>query len=64
LQDELAGTENRVKAERDIYNKAVKDYSIRIRRFPTNLVANMFSFGPKEMFEADEGADNAPQVKF
>lgn len=64
LQDELAGTENRVKAERDIYNKAVKDYSIRIRRFPTNIVANMFSFGPKEMFEADEGADNAPQVKF
>lgn len=64
LQDELAGTENRVKAERDIYNKAVKDYSIRTRRFPTNIVANMFGFGPKEMFEADEGADKVPEVKF
>lgn len=64
LQDELAGTENRVKVERDIYNQAVKIYSIKVRRFPTNIVANMFGFGTKDMFEADAGADKAPQVQF
>lgn len=64
LQDELAGTENRVKVERDLYNKAVKDYSIKIRRFPTNIVANMFGFGKKEMFEAEEGTEKAPEVRF
>ena len=64
LQDELAGTENRVKVERDAYNQAVKDYSIRIRRFPTNIVANMFGFGPREMFKADEGSATVPKVNF
>lgn len=64
LQDELAGTENRVKVERDLYNKAVKDYSIRTRRFPTNIVANMFGFGKKDMFEAEAGAEKAPKVDF
>jgi LemA protein len=64
LQDELAGTENRIKVERDIYNQAVKDYSIKIRRFPTNIVANMFGFGKKDMFQADEGAATAPVVSF
>ena len=64
LQDELAGTENRVKVERDIYNKAVKEYSIKVRRFPTNIVAGMFGFEKKEMFEADEGAEKVPKVNF
>jgi len=64
LQDELAGTENRVKVERDIYNKAVRDYSIKTRRFPTNIVAGMFGFGKKDMFEADEGTDKVPEVNF
>jgi LemA protein len=64
LQDELAGTENRIKVERDIYNQAVKDYSIRIRRFPTNIVAGMFGFEPRNMFQADEGASTVPTVDF
>ena len=64
LQDELAGTENRIKVERDIYNKAVKEYSIKIRRFPTNIVAGMFGFEKREMFEADEGTDQVPTVNF
>lgn len=64
LQDELAGTENRVKVERDIFNNAVKAYNVKVRRFPTNIVANMFGFGKKEMFEAEAGTEKAPEVNF
>jgi len=64
LQDELAGTENRIKVERDIFNAAVKDFNIRVRRFPTAIIANMFSFETKESFQADEGAEVAPQIDF
>ena len=63
LQDELAGTENRIKTERDIFNKAVRDYNIRVRRFPTNMIAGMFGFEKKESFEAAEGSEIAPSVK-
>jgi len=63
LQDELAGTENRVKTERDIFNKAVRDYNIKVRRFPTNIIAGMFGFEKKESFEAAEGTEIAPDVK-
>ena len=64
LQDELAGTENRIKVERDNYNVAVKDYNLKVRRFPSNLIAGMFGFDIKNPFEADKGAENAPKVKF
>jgi LemA protein len=64
LQDELAGTENRVKVERDIFNAAVKVYNVKVRRIPTNIVAGMFGFEKKESFAADEGADTAPEVNF
>jgi|FLOH01.1.fsa_nt_gi LemA protein len=64
LQDELAGTENRIKVERDIFNKAVKEYNLKVRRFPSNIFANMFGFEKKEMFEADEGTATAPTNLF
>ncbi|MBI5389073.1 LemA family protein [Candidatus Woesearchaeota archaeon] len=64
LQDELAGTENRVKTERDVFNKAVRDYNVKVRAFPSNIVAGMFGFATKESFEADEGTDKAPKVNF
>lgn len=64
LQDELAGTENRVKVERDIYNNAVKALNIKTRRFPTNIVANIFGFEKKEMFEAEAGTEKAPEISF
>jgi len=63
LQDELAGTENRIKTERDIYNNAVKEMNIKVRRFPTNIVANMFGFEQRDMFEAAAGTETAPDVK-
>ena len=63
LQDELAGTENRIKTERDIFNKAVKNLNIRVRRVPTNIIAGLFGFEKRELFEAEAGADIVPDVK-
>src|SRR5207245_4921080 len=54
LQDELAGTENRIAVERMRYNDAVRAYNTAIKRFPTNLVASVFRFGEREYFEAEE----------
>lgn len=64
LQDQLEGTENRIKVERDIYNGAVRDFNIKVRRFPSNMIAGMFGFSTKEMFEAEQGAEVAPEVQF
>lgn len=63
LQTQLEGTENRIKVERDNYNKAVREYNVKVRSFPSNVVANMFSFEQKTPFEAEVGAETAPDVK-
>jgi LemA protein len=64
LQDELAGTENRIAVERRRYNETVKAFNIRIRRFPTNLIAGMFGFEKAAFFEVPEERQEAPKVKF
>lgn len=64
LQDELAGTENRIAVERRRYNETVKDYNIHIRRFPTNIVAGMFGFEKAAFFEVPKEMQEAPKVKF
>lgn len=66
LQDELAGTENRVKWERDKYNEGVRSYQLAVRSFPTNVIAGMFGFSVDkwQTFKAREGADQAPKVNF
>lgn len=64
LQTQLEGTENRIKTERDRYNEAVKGFNVKIRRFPTNILASMFGFERREMFEAEAGAEIAPEVQF
>ena len=64
LQDELAGTENRIAVERKRYNDAVQTYNVAIRTFPANLLAGMFGFTPATFFEAPAAAKTAPQVKF
>jgi len=64
LQDELAGTENRIAVERRRYNETVKAYNIKIRRFPTNLIAGMFGFEKAEFFDVPKEAQQAPKVKF
>ncbi len=64
LQAQLEGTENRITVERMRFNESVQEYNTRIRRFPTNIIAGMFGFGKKQYFEAQPGAEVAPQVKF
>ncbi len=64
LQAQLEGTENRISVERKNFNDAVQDYNSYIARFPNNLSAGMFGFQAKPYFEAQAGADKAPQVQF
>jgi LemA protein len=65
LQDELAGTENRIAVERRRYNEVVRDYNMAVRRFPANLFASVFGFDAKKSyFEAAEDAEKAPTVQF
>ncbi|MBB4119758.1 LemA protein [Mesonia hippocampi] len=64
LQSQLEGTENRINVERNRYNKSVQGYNTYIRKFPNNLVAGMFGFEQMTRFQADEGAEKAPEVKF
>src|SRR5258706_1572982 len=65
LQDELAGTENRIAQERRSYNEAVQDYNTYIQLFPNSLVAGMSGFTRNDAyFKADEGSRTAPKVNF
>ena len=64
LQAQLEGTENRISVERQKYNEAVKEYNVMVRRFPNNIIASMFGFDAKSMFEAQAGAEVAPVVVF
>lgn len=64
LQSQLEGTENRIAVERQKFNDIVKDYNTYIRKFPQIIYAGMFGFDKKGYFEADAGAEKAPEVKF
>ena len=64
LQDELAGTENRISVERRRYNESVKTYNVKIRSFPTNILAGMFGFTKAEFFKVAAIAKEVPKVKF
>lgn len=64
LQDELAGTENRIATTRKDYNDTVQKFNTRIKRFPTKVFAGMFGFAAREYFQADEGAKDVPKVEF
>ena len=65
LQDELAGTENRIAVERRRYNEAVQDYNTFIALFPNNLVASMSAFTRNDAyFKTEEGARQVPKVNF
>lgn len=65
LQDELAGTENRIAVERRRYNQGVQDYNTYIQLFPNNLVAGFSGFQREEAyFRATEENRQAPQVQF
>jgi LemA protein len=64
LQAQLEGTENRITVERQKFNLTAQAYNTFIRTFPKNIFAGMFGFEKKAYFEAEKGAEKAPQVKF
>lgn len=64
LQDELAGTENRIAVARQRFNETATGYNKQVRRFPGALFATVFGFDEKPQFQAEAGAQNAPEVQF
>ena len=64
LQDELAGTENRIAVERKRYNAEVKVMNDKVTVVPSSIVASLFGFKKLGYFELEEGAKTAPKVKF
>lgn len=64
LRDELAGAENRIAVARQDYNSTVQAFNRNVRTFPGNLIAGIFGFEEKPYFEADESAEEVPEVNF
>jgi LemA protein len=64
LQDQLIGTERRIKFSRKNFNEAVMGYNKSVRSFPSNIAAKLFGFTVKEGFTADMGTDKAPEINF
>jgi LemA protein len=64
LQDQLVGTERRIKFSRKDFNEAVMGYNKSVRSFPSNIAAKLFGFTIKEGFMADMGTDKAPEINF
>ncbi|HZS56279.1 MAG TPA: LemA family protein [Bryobacteraceae bacterium] len=65
LQDELAGTENRIAVDRRDYNEAIKKYNTDVELFPKNIVASIFNFHRDDAyFQTPEEEKKVPQVKF
>jgi len=65
LQDELAGTENRIAVARRRYNQAIEDYNVYIQQFPNSIWANMAGYKPKDKYyQADASSQQAPKVEF
>ncbi len=64
MQDELAGTENRIATARKDYNDAVEKYNSSVGKFPKNIIASMFGFEKADYFESSADASSVPQVSF
>ena len=64
LQAQLEGTENRIAVSRKRFNEVTQDYNTYIRTFPNSMIAGWGGFERKPLFEAEEGAEKAPEVQF
>ncbi len=62
LQDEIAGTENRIATERMRYNDEVRSYNVKVKRFPTNIFAGMFNYSESKYYEVPEAEREVPKV--
>jgi LemA protein len=64
LQEELTSTEDRIAYSRQFYNDSVLKYDNKLETIPSNVIARMFNFAPREYFKAEEGATEVPRVQF
>ncbi|TGE39762.1 LemA family protein [Desulfosporosinus fructosivorans] len=64
LQDELAGTENRIAVARMDYNNTVQSYNAKIKTIPSSLYAGLLGFGQRDYFKPTANVENVPEVKF
>ncbi|MFA7286067.1 MAG: LemA family protein [Patescibacteria group bacterium] len=64
LMVQLEGTENRISTERGRYNETTGTFNLLVRRFPTNILAGLFGFSERNLFESETGAEVAPKVDF
>ena len=64
LQSKLSQIEDKIAAERSLYNEVTMEYNVAIRKFPRNIFASMFGFEAKAYFKAAAGAEKVPEVKF
>lgn len=64
LQDELTSTENQILTARTRFNEAINPYNNHVKKFPNSILANLFGFEGKPYFDAEAGADQAPDVNF
>ena len=64
LQAQLEGTENRISVERRNFNEVAREYNTSVRTFPKTVIASICGFDKRPYFEAEEGANKAPEVKF
>jgi LemA protein len=64
FQTQIEGTENRINVARQDYNAAVESYNLKVKRFPNNIIANMFGYTEKAFYKADPGSEKNPDIKF
>jgi LemA protein len=64
FQTQIEGTENRINVARQDYNKSVNDYNLKVKRFPSNLLAGVFGFHDKGYYKADVGSEKNPEINF
>lgn len=64
FQTQIEGTENRINVARQDYNKAIEDFNLRVKRFPSVILARLFGYNEKPYYKADEGSEKAPEIKF
>jgi len=64
LMSQLEGSENRISVQRMRFNDSIKDYNLKVMRFPSSIIASIFGFDERTYFEAIAGSEVAPQVKF
>ena len=64
FQAQIEGTENRINVARQDYNKAIEGYNLKVKRFPKNILDNIFGFKEKPFYKAEAGSEKNPDIKF